>query len=67
MLMFEKYHNLTSSEGFIFIYLTMYDSNLLNIRNNLIHGRNYLKGAGLEVAFRCTMLCLEICNKYLEI
>lgn len=51
----------------MFRYLTMYDSNLLNIRNNLIHGRNYLKGAGLEVAFRCTMLCLEICNKYLEI
>lgn len=58
--------DLLRAQGFIFVYLTMYDSNFKNIRNDLIHGRNYLKDADLDFAFRCTLLSISIMNYYLD-
>lgn len=58
--------DLLSTQGFIFVYLTMYDSNFKNIRNDLIHGRNYLKDADLDFVLRCTLLSILIMDYYLK-
>lgn len=58
--------NLWSLSGFLFIYLAMYDSNSFNIRNDLIHGRKYLKGNELDLAFRCTLYSIIIADQYLS-
>lgn len=58
--------NLLSAQGFIFVYLTMYDSNFKNIRNNLIHARNFLKNADLDLALRCTLLSISVIDYYLN-
>ena len=42
----------------LFIYHFMYNSNSLNIRNECIHGRDYLSGANLRLAFRVTRVTL---------
>lgn len=43
---------------FLFIFNTMYNSNSLNIRNEAIHGRNYLKGSALNLAIKVTLICI---------
>lgn len=65
-MIYDDNHNLVSAQGFIFVYLTMYDSNFKNFRNALIHGRNFLKGADLDLAFRCTLFSIAIMNCYLD-
>ena len=42
----------------MFVYNSMYNSNFLNIRNECIHGRDYLAGGKLRYAFRVTLLCI---------
>lgn len=42
----------------MFVYNSMYNSNFLNIRNECIHGRDYLAGGKLRYAFRVTLLCV---------
>ncbi len=42
----------------MFVYNSMYNSNFLNIRNECIHGRDYLVGGKLRYAFRVTLLCV---------
>ena len=42
----------------MFVYNSMYNSNFLNIRNECIHGRDYLSGGKLRYAFRVTLLCI---------
>lgn len=58
--------DLLSAQGFIFVYLAMYDSNFKNMRNELMHGRNYLQGVELDLAYRCTLLSILIINEYLK-
>lgn len=62
---YEDKKDLISAQGFVFVYLVMYDSNFLNIRNELIHGRRFLEKTELEFAFRCTMLSINIIDYYL--
>ena len=42
-IIYSENKDLISSQGFLFVYLTMYDSNFKNIRNSLIHARNFSK------------------------
>lgn len=42
----------------LFVYHFMYNGNSLNIRNECIHGRNYLQGEQLRYAFKVTLLSL---------
>jgi hypothetical protein len=42
----------------LFVYHFMYNGNSLNIRNECIHGRNYLQGGQLRYAFKVTLLSL---------
>ena len=65
-IIYSENKDLISSQGFLFVYLTMYDSNFKNIRNSLIHARNFLKGEDLELALRCTLLSISIMDNYLN-
>lgn len=42
----------------LFIYHFMYNANSLNIRNECIHGRDYLKEERLKFAFKVTLLSM---------
>ena len=44
----------------LFVYNVMYNSNSLNIRNECIHGREYLKNGQLLFAFKLTLICISI-------
>lgn len=51
----------------LFIYHFMYNSNSLNIRNECIHGRGYLSGGDLRLAFRVTLLSILMLDSRIEI
>lgn len=38
----------------------MYGENGLNIRNECIHGKNYIKSNEIDFAFKITLLCLHM-------
>ena len=42
---------------FLFVYYVMYSANGFNIRNECIHGRKYQHPAGVNNAFRLTVIC----------
>jgi len=60
-LLEEIYKELGSFENapdLLFVYHFMYNGNSLNIRNECVHGRNYLEGGQLRYAFKVTLLSL---------
>lgn len=44
----------------LFVYHFMYNGNSLNIRNECIHGRDYISGNRLKYAFKITLLALHM-------
>ncbi len=44
----------------LFVYHFMYNGNSLNIRNECLHGRDYLSGNRLGFAFRVTLLAIDM-------
>ncbi|MCB4926900.1 hypothetical protein LGW02_06220 [Streptococcus mutans] len=50
----------------LFIYHFMYNNNSLNIRNECIHGRDYLSGANLRLAFRVTLLSILMLDRRIK-
>ncbi|AMN31538.1 hypothetical protein ACV3ZD_13590 [Clostridium perfringens] len=60
-LLQEIYSDLNGFENvpdLLFIYNFMYNSNSLNIRNECMHGRDFLSGGGLKFAFKMTLLAI---------
>ncbi len=60
-LLEDVYRELNSFENvpdLLFVYHFMYNGNSLNIRNECIHGRNFLEGNQLRYAFKVTLLAL---------
>lgn len=55
---YEELDGLESAPDLLFVYHFMYNSNSLNIRNECIHGRDYLEDYRLKLAFKVTMLAL---------
>ena len=53
-------------KDFFFIYQSMYNGNLLNIRNEACHGRDYLEGTRLTFAFKVTLFCLDMILSRIE-
>lgn len=51
----------------LFIYHFLYNGNSLNIRNECVHGRDYLSGESLIFAFKITLSALCMLIKRLEI
>lgn len=47
---------------FLFVYNMMYNSNSFNIRNECIHGRDYLSDGRLYFAFVATLLAIHMVN-----
>lgn len=50
----------------MFIYHFMYNSNSLNIRNECIHGRDYLVGERLKFAIKITLLSILMINNRIK-
>ena len=50
-----------------FIYNCMYNTNALNIRNEVVHGRGFLSQNGLHYALRITLLCILMVEQRLQI
>lgn len=44
----------------MFVYNSMYNGNSINVRNDCMHGRDYLQGGRLRFAFRLTMIALHM-------
>lgn len=60
-LLQEVYKELGSFENvpdLLFVYHYMYNGNSLNVRNECMHGRDYMKGSRLRFAFRLTLLAI---------
>ena len=45
----------------------MYNSNSLNIRNECIHGRDFLSGERLILAFKVTMLSIQMIENRIKL
>ena len=46
----------------LFVYHTMYNSNSLNIRNECIHGRDYIYPSRMKLAFVTTLFAIHMIN-----
>lgn len=54
-------------EDILFIYFFMYSSSSLNIRNECIHGRDYISGNCLKFGFKITMFSLYMIISRIEL
>lgn len=63
--------NLTDSfeniPDLLFVYHFIYNSNSLNIRNECIHGRDFLSGERLILAFKVTMLSIQMIENRIKL
>ena len=50
----------------LFIYNCMYNSHSLNIRNECIHGREYLSQRGLHLALRATLISIMMIEQRMQ-
>ena len=57
---YEMTGSLINAADFFFIYFCMYGENGLNIRNECVHGKNYLKSNEITFAFKITLLCIHM-------
>lgn len=55
---YEELDDFESAPDLLFVYHFMYNGNSLNIRNECIHGRDYIEGDQLKFAFKVTLLAL---------
>ena len=62
IMIFTEQHSFENVPDMIFIYNIMYNGNSFNVRNECIHGRDYLSGDGLKVAFRETLFAIHMVN-----
>jgi len=67
MDIFKVCRSFENAPDLLMAYNYMYNSNSLNIRNECIHGRNYIEGNGLRFAFRITLLILNMLYSRLEL
>lgn len=57
---YEMTGSLVNAADFFFIYFCMYGENGLNIRNECVHGKNYIKSNEITYAFKITLLCIHM-------
>ena len=57
---YEMTGSLINAADFFFIHFCMYGENGLNIRNECVHGKNYLKSNEITIAFKITLLCIHM-------
>lgn len=56
---YEEIKDLDNVIDYFFIYQCMYNKNMLNIRNECIHGRNFID-YDIKFAFKVTLTCLKL-------
>ncbi|MBT9769203.1 hypothetical protein GPK74_04340 [Coprococcus catus] len=59
-MLFEEQHSFESVPDLIYVYNIMYNSNSYNVRNECIHGRDYLSGGSFRFAFRATLFAVHM-------
>ncbi len=59
---YEEQHSFENIPDLLYVYNIMYNSNSFNIRNECVHGRDYLKGNSLRFAFRATLMAIAMVN-----
>lgn len=64
---FDHGESLESVPDFLFIYNTMYNSNSLNIRNECVHGRDYISGNKVGYAFKIALLSIAMVMKRIDL
>lgn len=57
---FQKEQKIVNISDLLFVYFCIYDANMLNIRNELIHGRRYLFLGDEEFAFKISLIGLKL-------
>lgn len=62
IMIFNEQHSFENVADFIFVYNTMYNGNSFNIRNECLHGRNYLSGNNARFAFKVTLFAIHMIN-----
>ena len=62
IMIFNEQHSFENVADFIFVYNTMYNGNSFNIRNECLHGRNYLSGNNARFAFKVTLFVIHMIN-----
>lgn len=62
IMIFDEQHSFENVPDLIFVYHMMYNGNSCNVRNECIHGRNYLSGGSLRFAFRATLFAIHMIN-----
>lgn len=55
---YQESDNFESVPELLFVYHFMYNSNSYNIRNECVHGRDYIEGYRLRFGFKVTLLAL---------
>ena len=57
-IIYDEQHSFENIPDLLYIYNIMYNGNSCNIRNECIHGRDYLYGERLRFAFRATLFSI---------
>ncbi len=61
-MVYNELGSFENASDLLFVYHFMYNGNSMNIRNECIHGRDYLEGGQLRYAFKVTLLALHMIN-----
>ena len=51
----------------LFVYHFMYNGNSLNVRNECLHGRDYINGSRVRFAFRLTLLAIYMVKYRIDV
>lgn len=57
-MIFTDQHSFENVPDLIYVYNVMYNGNSFNVRNECIHGRDYLSGDRFKFAFRATLFAI---------
>ncbi len=60
--LFDEQQSFENVPDLIYVYNIMYNGNSCNVRNECIHGRDYLSGGSLKFAFRATLFAIHMVN-----
>ena len=55
---YEEQGSFENVPDLLFVYNVMYNSNSFNVRNECVHGRNFLRGSSLEFAMTVTLFAI---------
>ena len=59
-MIFAEQHSFENVPDLIYVYNVMYNGNSFNVRNECIHGRDYLSGGSFKFAFRATLFAIHM-------